>query len=169
MLSLRLSTLLKTRLTSTFKQKQGNDVKNRFSIASLIFVLLQSLLFIVPAHAASSYWMGTQTFQLSRLSVYQESYDPSRFGHNVPPGARITRVEVGMSGTQVNTISATTKLCWNSTTNCVKFLGTDLTTRVFNDLDASKPFYVFFDVRSWGSGRPPIYVPTTVTVYYSYP
>ncbi|WP_302357284.1 hypothetical protein [Alcaligenes sp. YSL9] len=144
-------------------------MKNRISIASLIFLLLQNLLFITPTYAASSYWMGTQTFQLNRLSSYQETYDPSRFGHNIPPGSRITRVEVGMSGTQVNTISANNKLCWNSTTNCVNFLGKDLTTRVFNDLDASKPFYVIFDVRSWGSGRPPIYVPTTVTVYYSYP
>ena len=143
-------------------------MKKKLSIASLIFMLIQSLLFITPAHA-SSHWMGTQTFQLSRLSTYQEIYDPSRFGHNVPPGARISRVEVGMSGTQVNTISADNKLCWNGPTNCVSFLGKDATTRAFNDLDASKPFYVIFDVKSWGGGRPPVYVPTTVTVYYTYP
>lgn len=142
-------------------------MKNRFSIASFIFILLQSFSFTSTAHASYFSWTGLQTIQLSRLNTHQVSYSPTQFAYTVPAGAKITRVDAYMSGDQINTISSETFVCWNGITNCVQMFGKNLTTQAFKDLDATRPIYVVIRVNSFGGIYPPAYVPTTINVYYS--
>ena len=135
-------------------------------IASFIFILFQFLTLSSTAHASYNFWMGQQTIRLTSLGMNQLSYNPIQFGHTVPPGSKIHRIEVAMEGDQINRVASQVYVCWNGISQCVEMYGKHLTTRHFNDFDASKPIYVVVRVNGFGGLYPPAYVPTAVTVYY---
>ncbi|GHC42583.1 hypothetical protein GCM10010096_11770 [Alcaligenes pakistanensis] len=143
-------------------------MKIRFSIASITFIIIQFFSLTSPAYAAASFWTGLQTIKLTSLGMHQFSYNPIQLGHTIPAGAKIHRIEAHMEGDQIDRIASQTYVCWNGTTQCVQMYGKHLTTRFFNDFDASKPIYVVVRVDNFGGLYPPAFSPTSVTVYYTY-
>lgn len=139
-------------------------MKKILNLSSFIFI--SSFLLTSNAHA-QNFWTGKLTLQITRLETYHLSFNPIQFGHSLPAGAKIERVEAYMSGDQIDKVSSTTHVCWNGISDCVPMYGKDLSTYSFRNRDASKPIYVVLRATNFGGLFPPAYVPITVTVYYT--
>ncbi|UYY87739.1 hypothetical protein [Alcaligenes sp. SMD-FA] len=138
-------------------------MKKIFNLTS--FIVIQFFLFTSNAYA-QNFWTGKHTLQITRLETYHLSFNPIQFGHSLPAGAKIERVEASMFGDQIDRVSSITHVCWNGISECVPMYGKEFTTYNFRNRDASKPIYVVLRATSFGGLYPAVYVPITVTVYY---
>ncbi|HEY9280450.1 MAG TPA: flagellar protein FlhE [Eoetvoesiella sp.] len=130
-------------------------------------LLLQAtmlFLFCLSAHADNNSWTIAAVSGAINRSGDEVAvlYSPPRA--TVPGEAKITRVYANRSFKGKAIVQS--RLCWNGVTQCIAINGNNVSTHVFNGLDASQPMYLVHTIPGQGPLTPPVFVKGNVVVWF---
>ncbi|MFC3338958.1 flagellar protein FlhE [Paracandidimonas soli] len=83
---------------------------------------------------------------------------------SIPAGAKVTRVNA--TRRYESNAWLKTELCAASTGQCIEMHGSSVTTGAFQGQPAAQAFFLRHQVRQWAGSSPPLFIRSSVTVWY---